>query len=142
MKNLNIICTILGLIIMNLNIQNCEGQCMPVDLKCEYHTNPLGIDVKQPRLSWRLEDSRRGASQTAYRIKVASDGNLLTQGQPDLWDSGKIASDRTNAIRYAGKPLQSRTPYYWNIEVWDKDGKPSGPSTTTSFETAFLDGLR
>ena len=43
-------------------------------LRCEYLTNPLGIDVPQPRLSWVLnpgDASARGRRQTAYRIVVA-----------------------------------------------------------------------
>ena len=27
----------------------------PADLRCEYLVSPLGIDVPQPRLSWRME---------------------------------------------------------------------------------------
>ena len=44
------------------------------DLKCEYRTNPLGIDNTTPRLSWKLtqENLVRGEKQTAYQIIVAS----------------------------------------------------------------------
>jgi hypothetical protein len=41
-------------------------------LTCEYRTNPLGIDVPRPRLSWQMQSDRRGAHQTAYQILVAS----------------------------------------------------------------------
>ena len=34
-----------------------------VDLRCEYRTNPLGIDVVAPRFSWQLESERAGAAQ-------------------------------------------------------------------------------
>ncbi len=141
MKWLTIVCLVTELLMLNPETYGSENGCMPVELKCEYIKEPLGIDVKQPRLSWRLEDSRRGACQRAYRIRVASNTDLINDGQPDMWDSGKVESDRTNTIRYAGKPLQSHMVYFWNVEVWDKDGKPSGPSKTTSFETAFLGGL-
>jgi alpha-L-rhamnosidase len=43
----------------------------PTELRCEYRTNPLAIDVNNPRLSWALESSQRGQRQTAYRILVA-----------------------------------------------------------------------
>ncbi len=35
------------------------------DLRCEYMVDPLGIDVAQPRLSWKLESPWRGQRQTA-----------------------------------------------------------------------------
>ena len=38
------------------------------DLQVEHLINPIGIDAVQPRLSWRLHDERKGASQTAYKI--------------------------------------------------------------------------
>ena len=35
------------------------------NLRCEYRTNPLGIDETQPQLSWVIESDRRGEWQTA-----------------------------------------------------------------------------
>ncbi|MGA2985031.1 MAG: hypothetical protein ABSG32_14555 [Terriglobia bacterium] len=32
-------------------------------LQCDYAENPLGIDVRKPRLSWELEAVRRGSRQ-------------------------------------------------------------------------------
>ncbi|MBK6282529.1 MAG: hypothetical protein IPF54_07560 [Draconibacterium sp.] len=26
-----------------------------IDLVCEYHTNPVGIDIMKPRLSWKIQ---------------------------------------------------------------------------------------
>ena len=41
------------------------AELRPADLRCEYLQNPLGIDVLQPRLSWKLEspEQARGASR-------------------------------------------------------------------------------
>ena len=41
-----------------------------------------------------LASDQRGQRQTAYQVVVASSPELLKQGQGDLWDSGKVASDR------------------------------------------------
>ena len=79
-------------------VQGAESALIPMDLRCDYLVNPLGIDDVQPRLSWRLESSQadsRGQSQTAYQILVASRRSLLEQDQADRWDSGRIASDRS-----------------------------------------------
>lgn len=35
----------------------------PVNLRCEYAANPLGIDTLVPRLSWEVNDSRLGAAE-------------------------------------------------------------------------------
>ncbi|HVV71288.1 MAG TPA: hypothetical protein VHI52_07295, partial [Verrucomicrobiae bacterium] len=41
-------------------------------LRCEYRTNPMGLDIVHPRLSWILSSEERGEKQTAYQILVAS----------------------------------------------------------------------
>jgi hypothetical protein len=41
-------------------------------LRCEYLSNPLGIDVEKPRLSWLLTPGPRGRQQDAYQVLVAS----------------------------------------------------------------------
>ena len=96
------------------------------DLRCEYLVDPLGIDVAKPRLSWVIESSRRGEMQTAYQVLVASTKKLLDKGQGDLWDSGKVLSDQSAFIEYAGSPLTSRQACWWRVQVWDGQGNPSG----------------
>ncbi len=93
------------------------------DLRCEYAADPLGIDSLQPRLSWVLESTERAQSQTAYQVLVASSPEKLRAGQADLWDSGKLASDQSIQVVYAGKPLASRQRCAWKVRVWDQDGK-------------------
>ena len=56
------------------------------NLTCEYLTNPLGIDAKEPQLSWQLASDQRGQKQTAYRLLVASSEEKLSKGEGDLWD--------------------------------------------------------
>ncbi|MCU0913467.1 MAG: glycoside hydrolase family 78 protein [Planctomycetes bacterium] len=108
------------------------------DLRCEYLANPLGIDVVQPRLSWKLESAWRGQKQTAYQILVASEERLLRDNKPDLWDSGKVASDQSIHVVYAGKPLAARTRCYWSVRVWDRDDKPTAVSDRAVWEMGLL----
>src|SRR5688500_17076636 len=75
--------------------------------RCEYVVNPIGIDATHPRLSWILDSARRGEKQTAYQVLVASKPELLKQDTGDVWDSGKVMSDATSQIVYAGKSLGS-----------------------------------
>lgn len=107
-------------------------------LRCEYLKNPLGIDALQPRLSWILETGERGQRQTAYQILVASGLSELKKDRGDLWDSGKVLSDRTTFIRYEGRPLTSREACFWKVRIWGKDGRPSPWSQTGYWEMGLL----
>ena len=59
-------------------------------LTCEYRTNPLGIDIKRPRISWKIQSDRRGTMQKAYQIQVAVKHEDFNE---TIWDTGKIESD-------------------------------------------------
>jgi alpha-L-rhamnosidase len=110
----------------------------PTALRCEYLTNPLGIDVARPRLSWKLVSNRRGALQTAYQIEVADSEAALKSDHGSLWDSGKVASDRSIQVVYNGKALPSGQRAWWRVRVWDGDGKRSGWSAPGLWEMGLL----
>ncbi|HXI68796.1 MAG TPA: family 78 glycoside hydrolase catalytic domain [Verrucomicrobiae bacterium] len=109
------------------------------DLRCEHLENPQGIDAAQPRLSWMLQSNERGVKQTAYQILVASSAAKLKSGQGDLWDSGKVSSDESVLVHYAGKPLASRTECFWKVRVWGTDGKPGKWSQPAKWTMGILD---
>lgn len=102
-------------------------------LRCEYLTDPLGLDERSPRLSWQLESERRGARQTAWRVRVASSADRLARGEADRWDSGRVESGQTTHVVYAGSPLRSRDACHWCVEAWDETGAAaaSGPARWT-----------
>jgi len=105
------------------------------DLTCEYHRTLLGTDCKRPRLAWKLVSDRRGTLQTAYRIQVAeADAGLAAP----LWDTGRVESDRSIQVPYAGPALRSRTRYLWRVKVWDNFGRESDWSEPAWWETALL----
>jgi len=97
----------------------------PAELRCEYLVNPLGLHEAAPRLSWIVTSPQRGQSQNAYQILVATSAQTLAQDKGDLWDTGKVPSDQTSQIPYAGAPLASRAAAYWKVRAWDRDGNPS-----------------
>ena len=74
--------------------------------RCEYLENPLAIGTLEPRLSWSLQSGQRGEKQAAYQILVASSEEFLRDDNGDMWDSGKVTSDETVNIIYAGAPLK------------------------------------
>ncbi len=106
-------------------------------LRCEYLTDPLGLDCRTPRLSWVLRDDRRGAAQQAYQILVADDAAKLAADEGNLWDTGRVASGETAQIEYAGRPLAARMQVWWKVRVWDRDNLP----TTWSFPARWTMGL-
>ena len=117
------------------------GALQPKELECEYRQNALGIDTPHPRLSWILHSDRkseRSQRQTGYQVLVASSKALLKPGQADLWDSGKVASDQSMLVEYAGKPLASRQQYYWKVRVWDAKGRSSAWSAPATWRTGLL----
>ncbi len=105
-------------------------------LTCEHLSNPVGIGVAQPRLSWKLGSGRTAEVQTAWQIRAASARAGFKK--PDLWDSGKIVSDQSILVPWAGKPLTSRSQVFWQVRIWDKDGLPSAWSDVASFELGLL----
>src|SRR5271168_1471348 len=110
----------------------------PVHLACDSLEHPLGIDSSQPLFSWQLQDAGFAARQTAYRIEVASKPTTLTGGKPDVWDSGRVTSDKSFGVTYGGPELVASKRYYWRVEVWDKDGKPYPASDVSWWETGLL----
>lgn len=97
-------------------------------LRTEYLTEPMGLDIVRPRMSWNCEG---GLRQSAYRVVVTRDGE-------PVWDTGKVASSRMTHVEYAGAPLRSRDRLQWSVALWDEDGQPGDP-TTSGYEMGLLD---
>jgi predicted neuraminidase len=108
------------------------------DPRCEFATDPLGIDVAQPRLFWRVASDRRGQRQSAWQALVASSSEILAQDRGDLWDSGRVASDETTCIHYAGAPLASSQAVFWKVRAWDRDGHATPWSANATWTMGLL----
>jgi len=108
-------------------------------LRCEYRVDPLGVDAVRPRLSWVVRSGRRGQKQTAYHLLVSGSRAKLDRDEGDLWDTGKVESDRTLHVVYAGKPLRSRMRCWWKVRVWGKDGEVSPWSRPAMWSMGLLD---
>ncbi len=111
----------------------------PVALECESLSTPLGMDAKAPLLSWKIQDSRTGALQTAYEIQVASSSSILATGKPDVWDSDRVQSGNSLGVKYGGPPLVPSKRYFWRVLAWDRDGKQYPPSDFSWWETGLLE---
>jgi alpha-L-rhamnosidase len=122
-----------------------DAALTPAQLRCEYLTNPIGLQEPTPRLGWVYSPSspstpspRRGEFQTAYRILVANSQEALARDEGDLWDTGKVASSESAHITYAGKPLASRQRCFWKVQAWNAQGTPGPWSPVAFWEQALL----
>src|ERR1035437_6689340 len=125
----------------NLPGQSPASPLHPVELRCEYLVNPLGIDTPRPRFQWVLDSQpgERGRRQTAYQILVAATEASLRTGKGDLWDSGRADSSQSAQIPYGGNPLPSRLLCWWKVRVWDEQGKSSAWSELAHWSMGLLD---
>jgi len=101
-------------------------------LRCEYMTNPVGIDIRSPRFSWELRSSRRGVRQKGYQIEVFDLSGTV-------WDSGIVSSDSSVHCEYGGPMLCSRRRYYWKVRVWDEREQVSAWSEAAFWEMGLLE---
>ncbi|MCC7498648.1 MAG: family 78 glycoside hydrolase catalytic domain [Bryobacterales bacterium] len=108
-------------------LQAAEAGFEPTGLRCEYAVDPLGIDAVPPRFSWQLDR----ATQSAWQIVVESNGR-------PLWDSGRVTSDHSTQVAYAGPALQARQRCVWKVRVWDSSGAVSRWSAPARFEMGLL----
>lgn len=123
---------------LTANVSAQTADLKPQYLRTEYKINPV-TDVENPRLSWELSSKINNQVQTAYQIQVSSSAVLLASGKADLWDSGKIKSNATNQVEYAGKPLVSKNSCVWRVRSWDKNGTPGPWSVAAKWEMGLLD---
>src|SRR5262249_9216689 len=90
-------------------------------------------------LYWVVEDPQRGARQTAYQVLIASSSTQLEHDQGNVWDSGKVESDKSIHVVYGGPALASRRRYHWKVRTWDQSSKASPYSELVFFEMGLLD---
>jgi alpha-L-rhamnosidase len=112
------------------------------DLRCEYLVNPPGIDARRPRLSWKLKavaPEARNLAQSAYQVMVAPTEALLGENNGALWDTGKVISDQSLHVAYAGKVLTSHATCWWKVRVWDQDNKQSTWSKPARWTMGLLE---
>jgi alpha-L-rhamnosidase len=101
---------------------------------------PIGLAVTDIQFAWQVNDPRRGATQTAYRIIVTRP--VLT-GAPGattpVWDSGRIVAADQSAVPYVGPALAPDTAYQWTVQTWSQSDGPGALATPASFETGLTD---
>ena len=108
-----------------------DAQVTVGHLLTENRVEPIGLDLANPRFSWKLAGERRGILQSAYEIKVMS-------GEAIIWNSGKVISDQSTFVSYAGPPLTSDQSCKWQVRIWDDKNHETDWSATSAFHLGFL----
>ncbi|MBE0654329.1 MAG: family 78 glycoside hydrolase catalytic domain [Bacteroidales bacterium] len=121
------------------NQSQAPAHLKPVELKCEYLEDPLGVDMNDPRFFWQLTSDRSGDNQSAYRIIVASDKEDIDRNTGTVYDSRKQNSSENTQVTLKGIVLKPAQKYYWKVMVWDQNRDPSGWSEPASFVTGLFD---
>ncbi len=103
-----------------------------VNLKVEYATKPIGLDVERPRFSWQMlaAGQAKGQRQTAYAVVVKERHGGV------VWNTGKVGNAQSLNIEYAGKPLAAAQRYDWSVQVWDEHGRSHHAASW--FETGLM----
>ncbi len=100
-----------------------------INLKTEHLTDPLGIEILYPRLTWNCKG---GVNQTAYRIICRDNTDDV------IWDTGKVQGTAMHK-HYAGKVLKSRERVYWQVLLWDENEQMGPWSDEAVFELGLLE---
>jgi len=109
----------------------------PTGLLCQLlaHPEKTRIRARRPRFGWVVNDGRNDAVQAAYRIQVASSLGGLEWGVGDVWDSGRVESNESIDVLYAGPPLAGNAEYWWRVQTWNRWGEESPWSAVQRLRT-------
>jgi alpha-L-rhamnosidase len=128
--------TILTLVLLTLFGLAPAQDLLLKDLTVDHQINPIGTGNKQPRFSWKIAGKRNNIMQTAYFLRVATDEKF--QPSKIIWQSGKTESEESILLPYRGPDLKSDQKYFWQVKIWDNDGKETKWSPAASFETGLF----
>lgn len=102
--------------------------------------SPIGVDVARPRVSWEVDSDRRGARQVGYQIVLGRAREAVMSGRGDIWDSGRVASDRSLDVRLGSDEtfaLPDHAKLWIGVRVWDEAGHESDWKAS-AFESGFV----
>ena len=123
---------------------SANSEILPHDIHidslcCEYMAKPMGIDSRNPHLSWIIYSTGRGVRQSGYQILVASNEEILHKSIGDLWDSGQVSSDQSVHVEYKGAELTSYQDCFWKVRIWDQNGRVSNWSPAAHWSMGIIE---
>lgn len=105
---------------------------------CESAVDPRGVDSAAPRLSWSLVGTGRAERQSAWQVQAANSRERLSEGRPDLWDSGKVSGSESLHIPYQGAALTCSQTVYWQVRVWNERDEATAWSDPAEWTMGLL----
>ena len=129
---------LVSLLVSLLIITGCDRKnegTVPVNLRTEYLTDPIGIDTTSPRFTWEYQSTDDSFVPTRTEVTVSTSPDMKQNKKVLNWQSSKPE----NRMSEIGKlSLQPATHYYWTVTVWDADGRECRTSEVASFETGYI----
>ncbi|MCB0752172.1 MAG: family 78 glycoside hydrolase catalytic domain, partial [Ignavibacteriae bacterium] len=107
------------------------------NLRVEYKTNSVGIDIQSPRLSWEIISDKNNTNQVAYEIFLGESEENLRSEKNLLWQV-KENNSQSILIEYKGPKLNSRQKVFWKVRVWDNHNRVSEWSEIAFWEMGLL----
>lgn len=132
---MKIVCKVLILFSVLFSLQS-KSQVTVDHLTIEMAVNPLVVNQKTPKLGWQLVSENKNVSQKYYQVLVSSTEAKIQNNEGDVWDSGKIKSDKSQQVYYTGKPLNEETKYFWKVKIWNQNDVASTWSKNAFFRVA------
>src|SRR5512133_3199100 len=105
-------------------------------LTVDHKVNPVGIEPKAPRFSWKITGDGNNIKQSSYFIRLATDNKFPSS--KILWQTAWKESDASVLIPYSGPELKTGTRYFWQVRVRDNSGTESKWSEPAYLETGIL----
>jgi alpha-L-rhamnosidase len=128
-------------LIMSFSLLNAQKKS-PYNLMVEFIRQPQTVKIldAQPEFSWAVPDI--SSKQSAYQIIIATNIQKLNEKQADVWNSGKIISNRSAEIEFNNGQLKKNTKYFWKVRIWGIKDKPTEFSPVQEFTTGAFSGYQ
>lgn len=108
----------------------------PVNLRCEFLADPVGIGTGRPFLQWCVPPVAGKFRQEAFQLRAAPSAGELVGGEV-TWQGEWTASSAQHA-RWPGPEQSSRERTYWSVRVRASTGELSDWSDPAFWEVGLL----
>ncbi|MCF0132442.1 MAG: family 78 glycoside hydrolase catalytic domain [Blautia sp.] len=98
----------------------------------ETQIEPIGLDIRNPLISWKFSSEEKGMRQSAYHLQVSEEitGDVV-------WDTGILSLEESAGVCYQGEPLLPETRYAIRLNTWNQKGEKA--EAESFFETGLLE---
>ena len=122
---------------VRIDLINNSAPDAPNRLLCNGQSDPTGVPMGYPNLTWSFNDTDAdlGDTQLAYRVILADNQTDIDGNVGNVWDTGMVRSSATSASTCI-VPLRSGIVHYWKVKTWDISGEEGPHSDCATFSLA------